>query len=431
VDASFESGVVEMQQFEARNKKLPSILRRAISLKNRSLHALHWVFDPPQKPQNFNGSKRKRIAYIKRGRWSYINVSIVKLLREKFPEFDIEAIDMVEDILRQNKGIVFANLFYIMRMYGWDILRGRRTIHQCFYRTPYIFKNIKMLLHNRFSKDASKYAFTFQTQSLYDASVEGLPHFVYTDHTHLANLYYPGFEPGLLFSHEWIDLERNIYRNARRTFIMSSHVRNSVVQHYACDSKTVSCVFAGCNIELRPLLLNNDDYKNKRILFIGVDWERKGGPELIKAFKLVLKKIPDAHLTIVGSSPAVDIPQVEVIGRLPINDINRQLIRASVLCLPTKIEPFGIVTIEAFIHKLPVVATNIGAMPDLIVDGESGRLVAPDDINALADALIELLEDPEKCRRFGERGYQIVNDNYSWESVGSRLKQEISTTLTN
>jgi len=100
------------------------------------MHALHWVFDPPQKPVQLNGSKRKRIAYIKRGRWSYINLSIVKLLNENFPEFDVEAIDVVEDILRQNKGIVFANLYFVLRMYGWDILCGRRTVHQCFYRTP-------------------------------------------------------------------------------------------------------------------------------------------------------------------------------------------------------------------------------------------------------------------------------------------------------
>lgn len=431
MDASYESGGVGLPVFETRGKKLPAFLRRAISFKNVTVHAIHWVFDPPKKTAQLNGSKRKRIAYIKRGRWSYINLSIAKLLQDNFPEFDIEAIDVVEDLLRQNKGVFFANLFHVTKMYGKDILRGRRSIHQCFFRTPYIFKKIKDLVRDNITPGSSNYAFTFQTQSLYDASVEGLPHFVYTDHTHLSNLYYPGFDPEQLFSREWIDLERNVYHNARKIFIMSNHVRNSIVQHYACDSKSVSCVYAGCNIEFRPLLLNNDDYRNKRILFIGVDWERKGGPELIKAFKLVLEKIPDACLSIVGSFPNINLPQVEVIGRLPISDINQQLIRASVLCLPTKIEPFGIVAIEAFIHKLPVVATRIGAMPDLIVDGESGRLVPPDDIKGLADALIELLSDPDKCRRFGECGYQNVKDNYSWETVGERLKKEINSNLLN
>jgi len=430
MDASYESEAVDIQAYESHGRWFQSLLQRAISLKNRTMHLVHWVFDPPHK-STLNGSTRKRIAYIKRGRWSYININIVKLLNENFPDYDVEPIDMVEDILRQNKTVIVANLFYVFQLYGRDILRGRRSIHGCFYRTPYIFNKIKQLVRNHIEGEPAQYAFTFQTQSLYDASVEGLPHFVYTDHTHLSNLYYPGFDRSQLYAHEWIDLERNIYRNALKTFIMSSHVKNSVVQHYACDSKRVTCVYAGCNIEFRPLLLDNDDYRNKRILFIGVDWERKGGPELVEAFKLLLKKIPDARLTIVGCSPDIRHPQIEVIGRVPISDINQHLIQASVLCLPTKIEPFGIVTIEAFIHKLPVVATRIGALPDLIVDGESGRLVAPDDIRGLADALIELLSDPEKCRSFGEHGYQIVKDNYSWQAVGARLKSEIGSTLWN
>jgi glycosyltransferase involved in cell wall biosynthesis len=428
VDASYENEAGDLHDYESRGSRVHAWLGKVISLKNRTLHLAHWVLDPPKKT-TLNGNSRKRIAYIKRGRWSYINLSIIKLLAEKFPEYDVEAIDMVDDILRQNKKVILANLFHIFRLYGRDILRGRRSVHSCFYRTPYIFNKTKQLVRDRIAGNTARYAFTFQTQSLYDASVEGLPHFVYTDHTHLSNLLYPAFERKKLFSREWIDLERNIYRNALRIFIMSSHVKQSVVQHYACDSERVSCVFAGCNIEFRPLLLDNDDYRNKRILFIGVDWERKGGPELVEAFKLVLKKIPDARLTIVGCSPNIRHPQIDVIGRVPIRSINQYLIQASLLCLPTKIEPFGIVTIEAFIHKLPVVATRIGALPDLVVDGKSGRLVAPDDIRGLADALGELLSDPEKCRNFGEHGYQIVKDNYSWEAVGTRLRHEIMSTF--
>jgi len=428
VDASYDSEPLDLEAYESRGARIQSWLRRVISLKNRTLHLVHWVIDPPHKTA-LNGSKRKRIAYVKRGRWSYINLSIVKLLNEQFPEYDVESIDIVDDILRQNKAVILANLFYIFKLYGCDILRGRRSIHSCFYRTPYIFNKTKQLVRNHLGGNAAQYVFTFQTQSLYDASVEGVPHFVYTDHTHLSNLYYPAFDPDQLFAREWIDLERNIYRNALRIFLMSSHVKNSVVQHYACDSARVQCVYAGCNIEFRPLLLDNDDYRNKQILFVGVDWKRKGGPELVEAFKLVLKKIPDARLTIVGSSPDIRHPQIKVIGKVPIRDINQYLIQASVLCLPSKIEPFGIVTIEAFIHKLPVVATRIGALPDLIVDGQSGRLVAPNDIHGLADALIELLSDPEKCRRFGEQGYQIVKDNYSWEAVGTRLRCEILSTF--
>ena len=428
MDTSYDSETVDVDLYEPRGTRFQTILRRVASIKNRTAHLAHWVFAPPNK-SSLNGSTRKRIAYIKRGRWSYTNLSIVKLLNENFPDYDVESIDLSDDILRSNKRVILANLFHVFQLYGRDILRGRRSIQSCFYRTPYIFKKIKQLVRDHIRTNGARYAFTFQTQSLYDASVEGVPHFVYTDHTHLSNLYYPAFDRDQLFAREWIDLERNIYRNAHRTFLMSSHVKNSVLQHYACDAKRVSCVYAGCNIEFRPLLLDNDEFRNKRILFIGVEWERKGGPELVEAFKLVLKKIPDARLSIVGSSPDINLPHVEVIGHVPLTEINQHLIRASVLCLPTRIEPFGIVTIEAFIHKLPVVATRIGALPDLVVDGESGRLVDPDDIQGLADALIELISNPDKCRRFGERGYQNIKNNYTWDAVGTRLREEITATF--
>jgi glycosyltransferase involved in cell wall biosynthesis len=117
------------------------------------------------------------------------------------------------------------------------------------------------------------------------------------------------------------------------------------------------------------------------------------------------------------------------VGRAPHEVVKKCLTRASVFCLPTRVEPFGIAVVEAFFHKLPVVTSNIGAMPDLVAKGEVGLTVPPDDPVALADALLELLTDPEKCRQFGERGYEIVSRRYSWNEVGRRLEEGIRACL--
>lgn len=134
---------------------------------------------------------------------------------------------------------------------------------------------------------------------------------------------------------------------------------------------------------------------------------------------------PDAHLTIVGCSPQVNTPNCEVIGRVPLNEISYYYRRASIFCLPTKLEPFGIVFIEALSYQLPVVGTCIGAIPDFISQGENGYMVQPGQVSELAQALINLLDDPEKCRRFGERGRVIAQDKYTWHKVGSRMKEGI------
>jgi len=156
-----------------------------------------------------------------------------------------------------------------------------------------------------------------------------------------------------------------------------------------------------------------------------VDWERKGGPQLVEAFKRVRQVHPDAQLTIVGCSPQVDVPNCHVIGRVPKEEVARYYTEASVFCLPTRREPFGFVFIEAMAYGLPIVATNIAAIPDFVTPGETGYMVEPDDVRGLAYALIELIGDPEKCRAFGAKGYRVSKAHYSWDNVVRIMQNSI------
>jgi glycosyltransferase involved in cell wall biosynthesis len=142
----------------------------------------------------------------------------------------------------------------------------------------------------------------------------------------------------------------------------------------------------------------------------------------------VLQVHPDARLTIVGCTPQVDLPNCQVVGRVPVAEVSQYYRQASIFCLPTRLEPFGIVFIEALNHKLPVVATDVGAIPDFVTSGHNGYLVKPDQVEPLAQALIDLVGDPDKCRLFGERGYRIAMDRYTWDSVGARMKEAIIAT---
>jgi glycosyltransferase involved in cell wall biosynthesis len=125
----------------------------------------------------------------------------------------------------------------------------------------------------------------------------------------------------------------------------------------------------------------------------------------------------------------VDVPNCDIIGRIPLAQVGDYYRRASIFCLPTKLEPFGIVFLEAFSYKLPIVATNVGAIPDFVVPGENGYLVVSGESKTLAAALLELLDDPEQCRTFGEKGYKLVQENYTWDKVGSRMREQIMADL--
>ena len=366
----------------------------------------------------------KKIAFIKSGAFSHTNGRTLQALTREFPELKIDVIDVERDLV-QTKGL--GNLLTVMKMYGLDILLGKKKPWECLIRTTHIFKKIKTAAINRLTKD--DYAFSFQTQSLFDASAPGLPHFVYTDHTHLANLDNPIFDRNKLFPTAWVQLEKTIYHNATLNFTMSHNISKSMIKDYACDPRKVVCVYAGSNAIRDNVKIDPRKYANKHILFVGVNWVMKGGPELAGAFKKVLQVHPDAQLTIVGCSPQLDLPNCHVVGRIPVEEVGRYYEQASVFCLPTRTEALGIVFIEALTHKLPIVANNIEAVPDFIEHGQTGYLVEPSNIEQLANALLDLIGDPIKCQAFGERGYQIVAEKYSWEKVGARLRENILSAM--
>ncbi len=366
----------------------------------------------------------RKIAFIKLGSFSQINEKVRQQLEKNFPDFKVEIID-VHSLLRRDDFYLIdkINKFFILKEYGMDIFLGRKKISDLFYRTTYIFKKIKILM-SHYLKD-SDYIFSLQTQGLFDASRKGLPHFVYTDHTHLANLNYPSVDRKMLCTKQWIELEKTVYHNAEINFVMSKNILKSMVDQYCCHPDKVVCIYAGYNANVNKGAIDNDNYGNRNILFVGVDWERKGGPVLIEAFKSVLKVYPDARLTIVGCSPKIDVQNCEIIGRVKIDDVAQFYRKASVFCLPTNEEPFGIVLLEAMAHKLPVVATDIGAIPDFILNEENGYRVKPNNVEQLTNALVNLIGNPEKCRKFGERGCNIITERYSWGKVGNMLKRHI------
>jgi glycosyltransferase involved in cell wall biosynthesis len=343
----------------------------------------------------------------------------------EFPEAEIEVVD-AGALLFSRKSLafrVFGRLHAYRECGRLIFLRGHKS-RDCVRWTRYRFDKVRRTLANHLA--GRDYAFTFQTESLFDGSQPGIPHFVYTGHATLSDLEMPGFDKRDLLPRSWIELEAGIYRNARLVFTFSNHIARCVVEGYGCPADKVICVGAGSNSNPRPgAPPDAARYASKNILFVGIYWKRKGGPVLVEAFKRVLKVHPDAQLTIVGCSPELNIANCRVVGKVPLEQVNKYYERAAVFCLPTTDEPFGLVFIEAFSHRLPVVAPPIAAVPDFLKDGENGYLVKADDVETLANRLIELIGNPAKCQAMGENGYAIFREKYNWERVGSRIRQEI------
>ncbi|WP_431299211.1 glycosyltransferase family 4 protein [Tabrizicola sp. BL-A-41-H6] len=370
-------------------------------------------------------TNKKTFLFIMPGTVPIANPRVSRHLAEAFPDFECEVLDYSKELRSRPISLILICLRTVLEM-GLGVLKDRSKLRDSILRTVATENWIKRWVAERVS--AGNVAFSFQMQSLFDGSVAGCSHFVFTDHTRLENEKYPKTEQGPAQPQRMINREAEIYANACVVFVRSENIRRSLTNEYRTDPKKVEVVYAGSNLqEGRPIndaAVERDPFT---ILFVGLDWERKGGPELLAAFRLLRKKHPEARLVIAGASPDVpaDLEGVEVIGEV-CNDVLGQLYRrAGIFCLPTRREPFGIVFLEAMQHGLPVVGTDIGAQRDFIRNGETGFRVPVRDPDAIASALCKLCDDPNAAKEMGQRGEQLIRDRYNWKSVVEKISVRI------
>lgn len=166
-----------------------------------------------------------------------------------------------------------------------------------------------------------------------------------------------------------------------------------------------------------------------RVLFVGWMLEAKGVPELLEA----ASHFPDVQFTLIGHYHTEFVDRIEeqleaardhvtVLEPVPRNQMVGLYREADVFVLPTRREGFPMVILEAMAAGLPVISTPIGAIPDMVRDGEEGLIVPERDSAALTAALTQLLGDPALRTRMGERGRQRVSEVYSREVVVSQLE---------
>jgi glycosyltransferase involved in cell wall biosynthesis len=169
------------------------------------------------------------------------------------------------------------------------------------------------------------------------------------------------------------------------------------------------------------------------VLFVGRLVERKGVRYLIDA---VGRLSPErrARLVIIGDGPerprleeqvrrtGLD-GRVELRGRVSDHDLRQAYADASVFVLPAVVdargdtEGLGVVLLEAMSYRVPVVASNLGGITDIVTHGETGLLVPPADTTALADALERLAADAALAERLGAAGHRVVHERFSWPAI--------------
>ena len=167
-------------------------------------------------------------------------------------------------------------------------------------------------------------------------------------------------------------------------------------------------------------------------LFVGrLDPSQKGLEPLVRAVA-ALPPSSGFRLRIVGEdwggrqgvlrlASRLDVAdRIALVGCVSRTALLREYADADLLVLPSRFEPFGIVLLEAMAAGLPVVASRVGGIPEVVSDGETGLLVEPGDAEALASAILRLVERPALRATLGARGRERAR-SYSWDALIPRV----------
>lgn len=166
------------------------------------------------------------------------------------------------------------------------------------------------------------------------------------------------------------------------------------------------------------------------VLAVGRLIPQKDHATLLRAFAAVQRRHPGARLAILGSGPLepdlrAQVAELGLAGAVVLpgrQEIREWLERADVFVHSSRWEGFGIVLLEAMLAALPVVATRVSAVPEVVADGETGLLVEAGDAAALAEALGRLLSRPDEARRLGEAGRARARAEFSVARMADRTR---------
>jgi glycosyltransferase involved in cell wall biosynthesis len=227
----------------------------------------------------------------------------------------------------------------------------------------------------------------------------------------------------------FVERETALYRHARHIFVSAAFVKDHLVTEYDVPPDRVTVVGMGVNDFYLRNARAPEPATRRHCLFAGFTWELKGGPDVVKAFAIARRELPNLRLTIVGpnAKPEMSAPGVTVLGPVRDQRAMLELYRsADLFVLPSRCDSFGFVFLEAMTQGLPCIGTTLNAMPEIIANGATGFTVEPGDVEGLARTIVDFYRRaPEAREAMGARGLDRVRERYTWRTTVLAMSREM------
>jgi len=234
--------------------------------------------------------------------------------------------------------------------------------------------------------------------------------------------------PGLFMK----PLSRLVLGNADAVIALTEDMRKKMQRN--CN-RDISVIPNGLNLEkFENLSRDETQSKNEKlIIFVGRFRPEKGVKYLIEAMNIIIQHVQPVKLILVGEGPEEEklkqlVGQfnlgrfINFVGQIPNEKVPQYMVTAYVFVLPSLCEGFPNVLLEAMGSGLPIVATNVCGLPEIIRDGENGFLVEPKNPGQIAENVSLLLEDDELREKISKNNKEKAR-KYSWDSVVDRLEE--------
>ena len=239
---------------------------------------------------------------------------------------------------------------------------------------------------------------------------------------------------GATFSLRWYErLDRFFLRRFDAIAAVSGTIQDTLTRS-GVQQDRVRIVENGIDIESfsrgQPILKNLPKFKNRKIVgFVGRLVREKGLTFLLEAAKSIVAMDSNVTFVLAGDGPDQDyLGQLvkeygledEIVFLGPLSELPDTYASFDIFVLPSLNEGMPMAVLEAMASGRPVVATRIGAVPQLLQDGESGLLVSPGDATQLAAAIRRLLDSPALRQKLGAQGHQRVCEHFSAEAMAEK-----------
>ncbi len=248
--------------------------------------------------------------------------------------------------------------------------------------------------------------------------------------------YYPYFSNLAAYNvRQGIELDKQAFHNTAHCMLASEWNKSSAITDYGINAGKITVVPCGANLDRIPAAVAERAVSNEtvRLLFLAVEWDRKGGDIALEAFRILHSKGIKAHLHIIGCVPPHDLIPEKDITIIPFLDKNEEadfqqlhqiFLQTDFLLLPTRAECAGVVFSEASAYGIPSITTDTGGVTTYVREGING-FALPFEAGgaAYAEKIRSLLADPAQLQQLQASSRKLFEEQLNWDAWGRKFQQ--------